>query len=505
MVYQPQILEQFYEEKEQNPLSKSILVASIAAGVQYGWALQLSLLTPYIQLLGVPHKWAAFVWLCGPISGLLIQPTVGYYSDRCTCRFGRRRPYIVAGAFMIFVAVILISFAADIGKVLGDSLDQGMKPMSVTIFVLGFWVLNIGNNTLQGPCRALLANISGRDETMLRVSDAMFAFFMAIGNLLGYAAGSYSNLYKHFPFTQTEACDDYCANLKTCFLFSITIPSIVTTFAVILVKEEPFVAPIENNISIVTLGKGEEAVVPTGFFQQFALALKSLSKPMWILLLVTSLNWTGWFPFLLYDTDWMGKEVYGGRVGGTSVEKELYHEGVSAGALGLVWYVLTLAITSLAMEPLVQVLGGIKQMWGLGNFLLAIGMAMTVVITYMADHARSVAAITASTVGNANYLVPPPPEVKWASLCLFALLGIPQAVTYSLPFALTSIISSSVGAGQGLALGVLNLSIVIPQVVVAMVSGPLDAFFGGGNLPAFVMGGIAAALRGVFSLAWLST
>ncbi|KAI8005122.1 Sucrose transport protein SUC5 [Camellia lanceoleosa] len=165
----------------------------------------------------------------------------------------------------------------------------------------------------------------------------------------------------------------------------------------------------------------------------------------------------------------MGKEVYGGRVGGTSVEKELYHEGVSAGALGLVWYVLTLAITSLAMEPLVQVLGGMKQVWGLGNFLLAIGMAMTVVITYMADHARSVATTTATTVGNANYLVPPPPEVKWASLCLFALLGIPQAV------------------------------------VVAMVSGPLDAFFGGGNLPAFVMGGIAAALSGVFSLAWLST
>ncbi|KAL7208862.1 hypothetical protein ACSBR1_030571 [Camellia fascicularis] len=77
--------------------------------------------------------------------------------------------------------------------------------------------------------------------------------------------------------------------------------------------------------------------------------------------------------------------------------------------------------------------------------------------------------------------------------------------TYSLPFALTSIISSSVGAGQGLALGVLNLSIVIPQVAAAMVSGPLDAFFGGGNLPAFVMGGIAAALSGVFSLAWLST
>ena len=76
---------------EPSPIRKLILVASIAAGVQFGWALQLSLLTPYVQLLGIPHTWAAFIWLCGPISGMVVQPTVGYYSDRCTSRFGRRR------------------------------------------------------------------------------------------------------------------------------------------------------------------------------------------------------------------------------------------------------------------------------------------------------------------------------------------------------------------------------------------------------------------------------
>lgn len=507
MVYQPQIqypYEQFFEEKEQpSPLKKAILVASIAAGVQYGWALQLSLLTPYVQLLGVPHKWAAFIWLCGPVSGLLVQPTVGYYSDRCTSRFGRRRPFIVTGAMLIVAAVVLIGFAADIGKVLGDSLEKGKKPASVTIFVLGFWLLDIGNNTLQGPCRAFLADISGNDEAMLRISNAIFAFFMAIGNLIGYGLGSYSNLYKFFPFTKTEACDEHCANLKACFLFSVFILTTITTFAVTSVGEKPLMAPTgRENVAIVIIGDGDdERVVATGFFEQIVLALKSLSKPMWILLFLTSLNWVGWFPFLLYDTDWMGKEVYGGSVEGTAEEIELYYEGVSTGALGLVWYVLTLGITSLAIEPLVQVLGGVKQVWSLGNFLLAVGMVMTVVITSMADQARNVAAVA----GNGGSLVLPPSEVRWASLCLFALLGIPQAVTYSLPFALTSIISNSVGAGQGLALGVLNLSIVIPQVVVAMVSGPLDALFGGGNLPAFVMGGVAAVASGVFTLTWLPT
>lgn len=50
-------------------LQKLILVASIAAGVQFGWALQFSLLTRYTQFLGLSHQLVSIVWLCGPISG----------------------------------------------------------------------------------------------------------------------------------------------------------------------------------------------------------------------------------------------------------------------------------------------------------------------------------------------------------------------------------------------------------------------------------------------------
>ncbi|KAL0368890.1 UNVERIFIED_CONTAM: Sucrose transport protein SUC4 [Sesamum calycinum] len=74
-------------------------VASVACGIQFGWALQLSLLTPYVQELGIPHAFASIIWLCGPLSGLLVQPLAGHFSDRCTSRFspppplhtGRRR------------------------------------------------------------------------------------------------------------------------------------------------------------------------------------------------------------------------------------------------------------------------------------------------------------------------------------------------------------------------------------------------------------------------------
>lgn len=116
-------------------------------------------------------------------------------------------------------------------------------------------------------------------------------------------------------------------------------------------------------------------------------------------------------------------------------------------------------------------------------------------ISAMAENARKAAA-----VASGSSLVQPPFEVKVSCFVLFALLGIPQAVTFTLPFALASMYSNNSGTGQGLALGLLNLAIVIPQMGVALISGPLDAVFGGSNLPAFVLGGTAAAAGGIAAL-----
>ncbi|XP_075517222.1 sucrose transport protein-like [Primulina tabacum] len=71
----------------------------------------------------------------------------------------------------------------------------------------------------------------------------------------------------------------------------------------------------------------------------------------------------------------------------------------------------------------------------------------------------------------------PPFQVKVSCVALFAALGMPQAVTYTIPFALASTYSKDSVTDQGLALGLLNLAIVTPQMGVALVSGPLDSLF----------------------------
>ncbi|CAL0333380.1 unnamed protein product [Lupinus luteus] len=281
-----------------SPLRKIIAVASIAAGVQFGWALRLSLLEPYVQLLGIPNKWSFLIWLCGPISGLIMQPIIGYYSDRCTSRFGRRRPFICAGAITVIIATILIGLAANFGYSLGDDLTLKTRPRAIVFFVLGFWILDMANNMFQGPCRAFLGDLSAGNQSNILTSNANFSFFMAVGNVLGYAIGPYGKLYKSFPnilgyadvscgklykalpFTETKACDVYCANLKSCFFISIILLIVLIIFVLIYVKE----TPLTSSLDIID----ERDIGKTPCIKSIFGALKELKRPMWMIVSVAS-------------------------------------------------------------------------------------------------------------------------------------------------------------------------------------------------------------------------
>ncbi|CAN1249780.1 Sucrose transport protein SUC2 [Linum perenne] len=470
-----------------SPVKKIAAVASIAAGVQFGWALQLSLLTPYVQLLGIPHEWAALIWLCGPISGILVQPIVGYFSDRSTGRFGRRSPFIFTGAILVVVAVFLIGYAADIGYYYGDSLDKGRpRVRAIVVFIVGFWVLDVSNNMLQGPCRALLADLSGDDQRLTRFSNSLFSFFMGAGNILGYLAGAQDGLYKIFKFSHTPACDVFCANLKSCFFISVVLLIVLTVIALAYVREQRW-SPETNVGRLESDDVSERENNDVGGLTSFLRALKNLDRPTWMLLLVTCLNWFAWFPWVLYNTDWMGREVYGGDSGMNSSKIKMYDQGVRAGSIGLMINSIILLIVSLAIDPLARKLGA-KILWGGVNLILGICLAMTVVISKAAESERR--------HGGGGY-TGPSSGIKSASLAVFGILGLPLAVTYSIPFAMMSIYSQGSGAGQGFSQGVLNLAICLPQMVVSLGSGPFDALFGGGNSPAFVLGAVVAVLSAV--------
>ncbi|CAN1334399.1 Sucrose transport protein SUC2 [Linum perenne] len=263
---------------------------------------------------------------------------------------------------------------------------------------------------LQGPCRALLADLSGDNQRLTRFSNSLFSFFMGAGNILGYLVGAQDGLYKIFKFSHTPAMTFY----------------------------EKLWSPEANEGRLESDDVNETEKNDVGGLTSFLRALKSLDMPMWMLLLLTCLNWFAWFPWVLYNTDWMGREVYGGDSGMNSGQIQMYDRGVRAGSIGLMINSIVLLIVSLAIDPLARKLGA-KFMWGGVNLILGICLAMIVVISKAAESERR--------HGGGGY-TGPSSGIKSASLAVFGILGLPLAVMYNIPFAMVSIYSQGSGAGQ---------------------------------------------------------
>ncbi|XP_022951943.1 sucrose transport protein SUC3 isoform X2 [Cucurbita moschata] len=512
-----------------NSLIILILSCTIAAGVQFGWALQLSLLTPYIQTLGIEHAFSSFIWLCGPITGLVVQPCVGIWSDKCSSKYGRRRPFILAGSLMIAVAVVLIGFSADIGYILGDTEEhcrvyKGTRTRAAIIFVIGFWMLDLANNTVQGPARALLADLS------------VFCSWMAVGNILGFSAGASGNWHKWFPFLLSDACCEACGNLKAAFLIAVVFLTICTLVTIYFAHEVPLTAVdqlprlsdsapllngneqsspstvkselnspngsndnygyqkdvnLEISKSIIEENHSESYYDgPATVVVKLLTSLRHLPPAMHSVLLVMALSWLSWFPFFLFDTDWMGREVYHGDPKGSLADEQVYDQGVRAGAFGLLLNSVVLGISSFFIEPMCQRMGA-RLVWAISNFIVFACMTGTTIISLISVSQYS-EGIERVIGGNST--------IKNAALAVFVLLGFPLAITYSVPFSLTAELTADSGGGQGLAIGVLNLAVVIPQMIVSLGAGPWDALFSGGNIPAFALASVCALAAGVVAL-----
>ena len=87
-------------------------------GIQIGFALQNANVSRIFETLGAKVEDIPILWIAAPLTGLIVQPIVGYCSDRTWDRLGRRRPYFLAGA-------VLASFALLADAQLADAVDGG--------------------------------------------------------------------------------------------------------------------------------------------------------------------------------------------------------------------------------------------------------------------------------------------------------------------------------------------------------------------------------------------
>ncbi|MDQ1732559.1 MAG: maltose/moltooligosaccharide transporter, partial [Pseudonocardiales bacterium] len=132
-------------EVERKPLmtGSALLMMNLGFfGVQFSFGLTQSAVNPLFLLIGAKPDQLPILNLAGPITGLLIQPLIGAISDRTwSPRWGRRRPFITAGAILCSVILFVFPFVG-----------------ALWLGVLCFWLLDAGNNTSMEPYRAFISD-----------------------------------------------------------------------------------------------------------------------------------------------------------------------------------------------------------------------------------------------------------------------------------------------------------------------------------------------------------
>jgi maltose/moltooligosaccharide transporter len=137
-------------------------------GIQFGFALQNANTSRIFDTLGAEVDKIGLYWLAAPLTGLIIQPIVGYFSDRTWTKLGRRRPYFLAGAILSSIALIFM-------------------PNSPTLWIaIGtLWIMDSSINISMEPFRAFVGdNLSEKQRTL---GFAMQSFFIGLGAVVGSA------------------------------------------------------------------------------------------------------------------------------------------------------------------------------------------------------------------------------------------------------------------------------------------------------------------------------
>jgi maltose/moltooligosaccharide transporter len=137
-------------------------------GIQIGFALQNANMSRIFQSLGESLDDLALLWIAAPLTGLLVQPIIGHYSDRTWCRFGRRRPYFFVGA--LFAALALV----------GMPNAPGLMAAAMML-----WILDASLNISMEPFRAFVGDMLAKDQHM--AGYALQTAFIGAGAVIGSA------------------------------------------------------------------------------------------------------------------------------------------------------------------------------------------------------------------------------------------------------------------------------------------------------------------------------
>jgi maltose/moltooligosaccharide transporter len=473
-------------------------------GIQFGFALQNANVSRIFETLGAKVDDIPILWVAAPLTGLIIQPIIGYFSDHTWTRLGRRRPYFLAGAILASLSLFVMPNSPGLWFAAGT-----------------LWILDASINITMEPFRAFVGdNLPSRQRTS---GFAMQSFFIGTGAIvassLPYIFTNWFNISnqapegivpdsvkwsfylggfifllaviwtvaksKEYSPEQLHAFSKQQAEtpllhptaiatgkqrklLRQGFIFSVVGVAFTLWFISRDLNKELYIFSLGILImgllfviaGVVAKDKSEGSA-----FVMIMSDLQNMPATMKQLAVVQFFSWFALFSMWIYMTPAVTSHLYGT----SDPTSKLYNDGADWVGLCMGVYNGISALVAFAI-PVIAVRTSRKITHMI--CLLAGGVALLSV-----------------------YLLP---DAKYLMLAMIGI-GVAWASILSIPYAMLA--GSLPPRKMGYFMGLFNFFIVIPQIVAAALLGFLiKQFFNGEPIYALVIGGFSMILAGLLSL-----
>ena len=471
-------------------------------GIQFGFALQNSNVSRIFQTLGANVDDIPILWIAAPVTGLIVQPLIGYYSDRTWTRLGRRRPYFLWGAILSSLALLIM-------------------PNSPTLWIAAgmLWIMDASINISMEPFRAFVGDmLPNKQRTM---GFAMQSFFIGVGAVVASALPwMFTNWFEVSNVAPAGQVPDsvrfafyagavvfFAAVMWTIFSTREYSPEELAQFeeaekSQTLAHEAPRRdAAFFNKASLIS------GVV--GLIAGLVVMLNGLDKQLYILA-------GGFLTFALLQLvvarlaarerhEAMLFEIVNDLFNMPRTMRQLAVVQFFAWfALFAMWIYTTSAVTSVhfgSSDPTTAAYNNgadwVGVLFGAYNGFAALAaFIIPILASRFNRRVAHLVCMTAGGLGLASFLVIEDPN--WLLLSMVGV-GMAWASILSVPYAILS--GALPAAKMGVYMGIFNFFIVIPQILAASILGFLvRVLFDGEAIYALLLGGVCMILSGVVTL-----
>ncbi|XP_040389635.1 proton-associated sugar transporter A isoform X7 [Cygnus olor] len=200
----------------------------ILFGLEFSYAMETAYVTPVLLQMGLPDQLYGMVWFISPILGFLLQPLLGAWSDRCTSRFGRRRPFILVLALGALLGLSLMLNGRDIGNALSDTVNN--HKWGIILTVCGVVLMDFSADSADNPSHAYMMDVCGPMDQDRGLN--IHALLAGLGGGFGYVVGG-------IHWDKTSFGKAVGGQLRVIYVFTSIILTITTMLTLLSIPERP--------------------------------------------------------------------------------------------------------------------------------------------------------------------------------------------------------------------------------------------------------------------------